>query len=220
MSFSIQVVICLSLNSNFAPWLIFLKTAKAERECLRSFLHWCLSLHLPLLPSTHPSICCTANSLFVLSLWWLFWCGVFCISDLCLYISPSFPSFSPAVLLSSCVIFLGTYGPWHCHTHKFLFYYDFLLPFVLLFSLTCHNWFVGWTWLNNFSHPRVSKRDMQSGLSPAVRADSSLALINWSHSRRKRMLWAFTISGSRLLCFLCLLTLVQSHTRMEEKKQT
>lgn len=64
----------------------------------------------------------------------------FCISDLFFYLSPSFPSFSPAspfflrvLFLSSCVIFSGTYGPWHCHTHKFL---SLFVPLLCFFS--CH----------------------------------------------------------------------------------
>lgn len=203
--------------------------------CLRSPPHWCPSPSSPyMLPSMLAIICCIANTLRLLFVSSLFLVSddlsdvEFCISDLCFYVSPSFPSFSPAALfsVSSCVIFLGTYGPWHCHMHKFLLFFllfFFFLLFVLLF-LYLSQLISGILTdtgcaLKTFSHPRVSKCDMQSGFSPAVRADSPLALINWSHSRRKRMLWAFTISGSRLPCFLCLLTLVQSHTRMEEKSQ-
>lgn len=68
----------------------------------------------------------------------------FCISDLFFYLSPSFPSFSPASFffsvsfLSPCVIFLGTYGPWHCHTHKFLSLFVFLLCVCVWFFFSCH----------------------------------------------------------------------------------
>lgn len=58
-----------------------------------------------------------------------------CISVFLTYFSISLPLFPLSLLLlffsvsflSPCVIFLGTYGPWHCHTHKFLSLFVFLL---------------------------------------------------------------------------------------------
>lgn len=51
----------------------------------------------------------------------------------------------------------------------------------------------------NFSYPRLPKCDVQSGSSSSVRADCALAPINWLHSRRKRIVWAVQIFGSRPL---------------------
>lgn len=73
--------------------------------------------------------------------------------------------------------------------------------------------------VNNLSYPRLPVCVVQSGSSSAVHADCALALINWVCSRRKRIVWAFEIFGRRLLCFLCLLTLVQPHTRLKKKKK-
>lgn len=67
--------------------------------------------------------------------------------------------------------------------------------------------------INNLSYPWLPMCDVQSGSSSALHADCALAFINWFCSRRKRIVWATEISGPRPLCFLCLLTLVQSHTR-------
>lgn len=73
--------------------------------------------------------------------------------------------------------------------------------------------------VKNLSYPRLPMCVVQSGSSSAVHADCALALINWVCSRRKRIVWAFEIFGRRLLCFLCLLTLVQPHTRFKKKKK-
>lgn len=51
----------------------------------------------------------------------------------------------------------------------------------------------------NFSYPRLPMCDVQSGSSSSVRADCALAPINWLHSRRKRIVWAVQIFGSRPL---------------------
>lgn len=53
--------------------------------------------------------------------------------------------------------------------------------------------------VNNLSYPRLPMCDVQSGSSSSVRADCALAPINWLHSRRKRIVWAVQIFGSRPL---------------------
>lgn len=98
------------------------------------------------------------------------------------------------------LIFLGTYGPWHCHLHDF-----FLCAFTVSFLATLHHdvittqhsdvnicilWFV-----HDLSYPWLRMCDIQSGGSSAVCADCALALINWLRVRRKGIVWAFEISG-------------------------
>lgn len=145
----------------------------------------------------------------------------FCVSDLIFSISSPFsPSFSPAsfffsyvLLLSSCVIFLGTYGPWHCHTLKFLSLF-LLLLLLFLVALYCYDhhskkkkmWTLKscyfWT-VNNLSYPWLPKCDVQSGSSSAVHADCALALINWCRSRRKEE----SLSLGNLWAQTCLLSM-------------
>ena len=161
---------------------------------------------------------------------------IFCISDL-IFLSLSLffplslllPLFLRVLFLSPCVIFLGTYGPWHCHTHKFPFsVFCFCYVFLFLSPLPSKKKTLMWIskilichlrLVNNLSYPRLPVCVVQSGSSSAVHADCALALINWVCSRRKRIVWAFEIFGRRLLCFLCLLTLVQPHTKLKKKKK-
>lgn len=140
-----------------------------------------------------------------------------CISVFLTYFSISLPLFPLSLLLlffsvsflSPCVIFLGTYGPWHCHTHKFLSLFVFLLcvcGVFFLVTLYCCDYHSKYSVVDiylllvyNFSYPRLPMCDVQSGSSSSVRADCALAPINWLHSRRKRIVWAVQIFGSRPL---------------------
>lgn len=223
-------------------WNVFLSIV------IPHYLHFCDPP--PMLAINHVSLAVLLTCYDFFLLWssnldFLFYSSVTfqtCISvflTLFFYLSPSFPSFSPCfpflrvLFLSSCVIFLGTYGPWHCHTHKFLSL--FLLWLCFLF-FSCHTfllWYhsknsdvnikisISHLWLvNNLSYPWLPMCDMQSGSSSAVHADCALAVINWFCSRRKRIVWAFEIFGPRHLWFLCLLTLVQPHTRLKKDEES
>lgn len=145
-------------------FLCFMLNMRAERVCLKClhsvvipyYLHFCDPPSMPAMKHESHVMQLTCYNVFLL---WSFNLDFLCYSSvqslitfqtcICVfltYFSISLPVFplSPASLflcvlsLSSYVIFLGTYGPWHYHTHKFLVLFVLLLCVVVfLFWFYC-----------------------------------------------------------------------------------
>lgn len=135
-----------------------------------------------------------------------------------LYFWPIFLSLSLFSLFLSCFFFspcpscLHVWSSWAPMDHDIAIHTNFFLCvftvcfFFFLVTLYCYDYHSKYSvvdiyllLVNDLSHPRLPMCDVQSGSSSSVRADCALAPINWLHSRRKRIVWAVQIFGSRPL---------------------
>lgn len=245
MCFCIQVTIYLTLTRPLAPgWIKPVYTERQSRlVCLKRLHSWCHSPPSPFLwpstPACHdPCIIRHASNTPDFFFLWSSNLDSLCYSSvqslitfqtcICVfltYFSISLPLSPLSLLLPfSCLHVWSSWAPMDHDIiiHTNLFHCVFLFCFL---SLNCYNFNsktvvdidVRVSLIDHLSYPRLPMCDLQSGSSSALPADSALALINWFCSRRKRLVWAAEIFGPRPLCFLCLSTLVQSHTRKKKR---